>query len=898
MFGLGKTRPGGGGSAAMAGEVARWDADGALWHLGSRRTGLSETEAATRQRMYGDNRITQAPRTPLWRRLLQEFGNFFARVLWAAAALAFLAESQTPGQGMRELGFAIVAVILINGVFSFWQVQRAAQALAALQALLPQQVTLLRDGHCERRDSVLLVPGDVIRLGAGERVPADCRLIEACDLRVSLATLSGESAPLTRASAACAQAHPLEADNLLLAGTLLLSGHGTALVYATGMDTEFGRIAGLTQAAEDSASPLQREIAHISRLVTLLATALAVGFFAIGQWLELPLHTSLMFAIGILVANVPEGLLPTVTLALAMATQRMARRRALVRSLPAVEALGSTTVICSDKTGTLTENRMRVCRAATVAGVLAEGEALPGPLAEIARCCHDLQRQADGRMIGDPLEQALHAWAGAGPGCRRIDERAFDAVRRRMSVLVARAGGERWLLCKGAPETVLPRCRQAWTPAGIVTLSHSERSALVRLQSAWADAGQRVLVLAWRPHDDTHIGEEDGLILAGLVGLEDPPRPQVPEAIARCRAAGVRVIMVTGDHPQTALAIAREIGLVSSERPVVLQGDGLVRMSAAQRARALAAPEVICARVSAEQKLLVVEALQAGGEVVAVTGDGVNDAPALKRADVGIAMGLAGTDVAREAADIVLLDDHFATIVDAIEEGRTVYANLRRFLTYILSSNIPELVPYLVFVLAGVPLPLTVIQILAIDLGTDLLPALALGAEPPRPGVMNRPPRPRGERLLNGALLARAYGWIGLLQAAVSLAVYAAVLDAGGWHYGEALAAQAPLYREATGACLAAIVVCQMANLFLCRDPRLPAWSAAGHNPLLLPALAAEFGTILVILYTPFGQQLFGTAALPVTVWLQALAGAALLAGLEEGRKALLRAADRWRAPA
>ena len=373
-------------------------------------------------------------------------------------------------------------------------------------------------------------------------------------------------------------------------------------------------------------------------------------------------------------------------------------------------------------------------------------------------------------------------------------------------------------------------------------------------------------------------------------GLQDPPRAEVPEAIARCRSAGVKVIMVTGDHPRTALAIAREIGLVRGAAPLVLHGEALRHMSPAQLQLALDAAEIVFARVSAEQKMLIVQALQRKGEVVAVTGDGVNDAPALKTADIGIAMGIAGTDVAKAAADMILLDDNFASIVAAIEEGRAVYDNLRKFLTYILTSNIPELVPYLAFVLLRIPLPLTVIQILAVDLGTDLVPALALGAERPAPGVMQRPPRPRGERLLTWPLLARAYLWLGPLEAAAAMAAYFFVLDRGGWRFGDALASGDPLYLQATAACLAAIVVMQVVNVFLCRDPERSAFAQAfATNWLLLAGIALELILIAAIVYTPPGQAAFGTAPLPVEAWLFMLPFAAAFLALEELRKFAVR---------
>jgi len=870
--------------------LVRLSPDGALASLGSGPGGLAAGEVARRRSEFGPNRIEAAAKTPLWLSLGREFTHFFALILWLAAGLAFFAEGFDPGQGMGTLAWAIVGVIGVNGLFSFWQQYRAEKALAALQALLPQQVDVVRAGvtHAVLADD--LVPGDIVLLGEGDRVPADCRLIEAAGLRASLATLTGESLPQRRFAESDDESDFLVARNLLLAGTLVVSGQGRAVVFATGMRTEFGRIAHLTQAAVETESPLQREIRRVSRLVAIFAASLGVLFFFGGHWLGLPFWANFMFAIGIIVANVPEGLLPTVTLALAMATQRMARRNALVRHLPAVETLGATTVICSDKTGTLTQNRMTVKR------LFADGDfrdpfsRLPRPLLRVAARCHDL-KFPDGRPLGDPMEIALwelsrHRRKEDGGG-QRLGELPFDHERDRMSTLWAEAGG-REFYCKGAPESVLPLCIAQWTRYGVRPLVDEDRQALVAAQEDMAEQGLRVLALAGKDLAAEEAAAETDLVFYGLAGLEDPPRGDVPEAIARCRSAGVKVIMVTGDHPRTALAIAREIGLVGREEPTLLKGADIAAMTAAQLQLALAAPEVICARMTAEQKMRVVQALQHKGEVVAVTGDGVNDAPALKTADIGIAMGRSGTDVAREAADIVLLDDHFASIVNAIEEGRAVFANIRKFMTYILTSNIPEVVPYLTFVLFRIPLPLTVVQILAVDLGTDMVPALALGAEPPTADVMRQPPRPRRERLLSWALVARAYLWLGVLESVAAMAAFFFVLDAAGWRYGEPLGAKDPNYLAATTACLTAIVLTQVVNLLVCRDARQHAWCLPmGGNPLLWLGLGVEMLLLILIVYTPEGNALFGTAPLGAEVWLYIPPFALAMFALEEGRKEL-----------
>ena len=865
-----------------------------LQHLGSGAAGLAASEAARRRLEFGPNQVEAVARQPWWLLLAREFGHFFALLLWVAAGLAFFAAYQAPGQGMLQLGVAIIGVIVVNGCFSFWQAYRTEQALAALQQLLPLQVEVRRDGVLRPLEAAELVPGDVVQLAEGARVPADCRIIESWGLRANLATLTGESYPRSLSAAAAPVASLLQANNLLFAGTLIIAGECSAVVFATGMRTEFGQIAHLTQSAGDTASPLQREIERVSRLVALLALALGGVFFSIGQLVGLPFWANFTFAIGIIVANVPEGLLPTVTLSLALAAQRMARRKALVRHLPAVETLGSATVIVTDKTGTLTQNKMTV-RELFVAGrhhLAAERwpRADDLRLRATARFCHSLKFHA-GVPAGDPMEVALWEFAGDIPAFgERAGEIPFDSERRRMSVVWRETNGSGSLYCKGAPEVVFPRCAD-WLDGDV--LRPFDPAALAVFQGAQDDLaarGLRVLALAWKPLAAEEAPSEERLQLCGLVGLEDPPRPDVHAAMTRCHAAGIKVIMATGDYPHTAVAIAREIDLVRSPSPCVITGDALRDMSPAALQLALDHPEVVFARMSADQKLRVTQALQRKGEIVAVTGDGVNDAPALKCADIGIAMGLDGTDVAREAADIVLLDDHFATIVNAIEEGRAVFENIRKFLTYILTSNIPELVPYLASVLFGIPLPLTVIQILAVDLGTDMLPALALGAELPNPEAMQRPPRPRHERLLSWPLLARAYLFLGPLEAAAAMALFGLVLSGQGWQSGQLLAASDPLYQQATTACLIGIVLAQVANVFVCRHPQLPAW----HFPLLanrwlLFGVGIEIALLAAIVFTPLGNAIFGTAPVDALVWWMAAALALLLFVCEETRKFLVR---------
>ncbi|MCE5182421.1 MAG: cation-transporting P-type ATPase [Betaproteobacteria bacterium] len=864
----------------------------AIKSLNSRPEGLSAREAVRRLKEFGPNQVERVRQEPLALRFLKEFTHFFALILWFAATLAFTAEALNPGGGMVTLGGAILGVILVNGVFSFWQEYRAERAIAALEKLLPRNAKVLRNGAVALTPVEQLVPGDVVLLQEGDNIPADCRLIEAFGVRVNLATVTGESLPKAM------DAHPSDSDdllharNVLLAGTAMVSGEARATVFATGMHTEFGKIAHLTQTAGEAPSPLQKEIARTSRLIGTVAALVGITFFVIGHFLGLSFWANFTFTIGIIVAFVPEGLLPTVTLSLALATQRMARRNALVRHLPAVEALGSATVICTDKTGTLTLNRMATKQVFLDGGLMAAtqiGDNHRDFLA-VARLCHSLKRSeksGHAEWLGDPMEIALLQMAGgAALDWPRLDEIPFDTDRKRFSVL-HRAPEGAILLTKGAPETVLPLCGTVRLGASAQPITPEIRRQFIATQEIMAAQGLRVLAFACRA-----AGEERGeklerdMVLLGLVALEDPPRPEVPDAIRKCFDAGIRVIMVTGDHPHTALAIAREIGLIRGTDPSVINGEELHRMSNTQLQLALDAPEILFARASADQKLRIVTALKRKGEIVAVTGDGVNDAPALKKADIGIAMGLCGTEVARESADMILLDDNFASIVAAIEEGRAVYENIRKFLTYILTSNLTEAVPFLAFVLFRIPLPLTIIQILAVDLGTDLLPALSLGAEKPHPGVMKQPPRPRHERLLNWPLLLRAYLFLGVMEASAAMAAFFFVLHHAGWQYGQALAANDPLYLQATTATLTAIILMQVMNVFLCRDSRESIFRLGFFsNPLVWAGIATEIVLILVIDYAPWGNWVYGTAPIGLDVWLFVIPFAFAMLVLEEIRK-------------
>lgn len=862
--------------------------------------GLSRVEAARRLAEFGANRVERVAPVSLPLRFVRQFIHLFAVVLWLAAGLALFAEIQQPGQGMGTLAVAIVLVILINGGFSFLQEYRSERALESLVLLLPLKVKVRRGGELIEVEADNLVPGDVVLLEEGNAVPADCRVVRSMGMQVNLASITGESVPVVRDAEADADTEAGSARNVLPAGATIAAGEAEAVVFATGMRTMLGGIAHLTQTAGRQSSPLQQEVVRLSRIITVLAGVSGAAFFAIGMAGGMATWHAAIFAIGLMVANVPEGLLPTVTLALAMAGRRLAARNVLVRKLTGVETLGSTTVICTDKTGTLTENRM-LARQAFIAGQLTAPEAVAGSglagrlILETAGLCQTLD-VVDGKLVGDPTEIALVELAGGKPAGEPVDGLSFDSTRRRMALLYPHQTGV-VLHVKGALDSLLPLCTQMAGSAETAPITAAQRKHLLQVEGEMAQAGMRILALARREMDATLPKEEweRDLVLLGLIGLQDPPRPEVPDAVARCHAAGIKIIMVTGDHPRTAEAVARQIGLVQRQHPRVIVGDHLQRMSKTQLQLALDAPEIIFARTRADQKWRIVEALQTKGEVVAVTGDGVNDAPALKQADIGIAMGGSGTDVARQAADMVLLDDNFASIVAAVEEGRAVFDNIRKFLTYILTSNIPEIVPYLLFAVFNVPLGLTVAQILAIDLGTDMVPALALAVESPRTDVMNRPPRARHQRLIDTALLLRAYAFLGPLQAAGAMAAFFLVLDGGGWSLGKEMPTDSALYLQATTACLATVVIMQMANLFVCRSRDQSAFRLSSRTNALIPVgLAFEAALIVALVYSPLGNALFATAPLMGADWLRAGLFAGLFLLLEEIRKAIMRHAP-WK---
>ncbi|MFN8546045.1 MAG: cation-transporting P-type ATPase [Candidatus Binatia bacterium] len=865
--------------------------------LGTARGGLAGSEAARRLGAAGPNQLERARRRSLAARLLAQLTGLLAVLLWAGAAIALVT-------GTPEIAGTIVVVIVVNGLFGFAQEYRAERAVEALAALLPRTILALRDGRPTRVRTEDLVPGDVTLLQEGDQIPADAQLLAAEGLRIDEAALTGESRPIFKLPALVNRRESVpftERHELVFAGTQVVAGSATAVVRATGMTTEIGAVAALTQEVQETPSPLERELVHVTRLIAALAVGLGGAAFLLGVATHLlSVRDGLLFALGVIVSNVPEGLLPTLTLALALGVQRMARERTLMKRLSAVETLGATTVICTDKTGTLTENRMEA-RVVWAAGRTWAAEAIgPDAPPEVHELLETAALASQATLTqGDPTERAL-----LGPGARAgIDPETvrhthplrtphpFDSFRKRMTLVRATPAGP-VAYVKGAPKETLALCDTVRWHGGTVPLTPALRAAILGEHDRLAAGGLRLLAMARRTlpasHADAPTAEvERGLTFLGLAALWDPPRAEVPDAVALCRRAGIRIVMITGDHGLTARAIASRVGIPAAR---IVTGEDLDRLAPGALAALVAEPAVLFARVSPAHKLAVVTALRAAGEVVAVTGDGVNDAPALKAADIGVAMGRRGTDVAKEAAVMVITDDNFASIVTAVALGRATYANIGKFITYILTHNFAELVAFLAFILARIPLPLTVMQVLAVDLGTELAPALALGAEPPEPGVMDRPPRPRTQRLLDLRRFAHAYGFLGLLEATLALGAFFWTYWHAGWRPGQAMATEGPLYRCATTMTVAAIVAAQVGNAFACRTERESVLRAGLlRNRRLLGGCSAAVGVLLVLLAVPPLRALFQVAPLPFTLWWPLLAFPAVMLAAEEGRKAVER---------
>lgn len=906
--------------------------------------GLSRAEADARLSLYGENILTELKQDPPWLKIVSHFFHPLALLLLAAGFLAALND--------WVLALVIWALTFSNAGFSYWREHRAEQATAKLQDVLPAYAHVLRDGQELHIPARQVTPGDVLILAEGDNISADARVTEEYGLRTNNATLTGESIAARKIAEACYQQgiSELEQPNLVFAGTSVAAGTGRAVVFATGMLTQFGRIAHLTQSLPEEPSPFQRELSRVVRVTTGVAIGLGVLILAVGIFensLNLTRQQLWIFALGVIVAAIPEGLPATLTLSLARAVQRLTGKGVLVKKLNTVETLGSVSVICTDKSGTLTQNQMTVREVwvarqrlrVTGVGYQPEGEFVPAPdgqdwdedltsLLEAASCCNNARinppnpEHPTWTSLGDQTEAALKVTAmKAGIEERqlvqiypRVHEIPFDARRKRMTTIHRTRAGD-LAFTKGAPREVLQLCTHILINRQVVALDDGLRHEIMDANDAFARKALRVLAVARRvlppraPGGFAVENVETEQVFLGLMAMMDPPRPEVEHAVQVCRRAGIRIAMITGDYGLTAESLARRVGMVESKNPRILTGAELDEIPEAEL-QGILENETIFARMAPEHKLRLVAAFQARGEVVAVTGDGVNDAPALRKADVGVAMGLVGTDVAKESADIILTDDNFGAIVSAIEEGRAIYDNIRKFVTYIFSSNVPEVMPFIVSAsLPGVPLALGVKQILAIDLGTDLFPALALGSESPEPDVMMRPPRKRDQRLIDNNLLLRAFVWLGMIEAVLCFGGFFAVY----WFSGNAAAIGAlpwlarlpipaffanPLSLAdaqimAVTVFHAGVVMAQIGNAFACRsesnrNSRL-GWAS---NRFLLFAILLEVVSILLLVYFPPLAAAFEHQAIPARFWIGLSLFGLILYSLEWIRKQ----AARWRA--
>jgi Ca2+-transporting ATPase len=901
--------------------------------------GLSEIEARSRLSLYGENVLSDPPHPPEWQKFVRQARHPFILLMFLAAVISLWQRDWT-------LALIILLLSFTNSVFSYWREHRAEQAVEKLRHLLPSFAHIVRARKDIHIPASVVVPGDLLILAEGDNIPADARVVEEYGLRVNNASLTGEAVATRKTAEASILPNlsDLERPNLIFAGTSVSSGTGRAIVYATGMLTQFGRIAQLTQTVHEEPSLFQRELTQLSRRLTLIA--LVIGGIA-GALATFEPHISKHFpnvfllVLGTLVAVTPEGLPATLTLSLAMAVQRLTTRGVFTKRLDIIERLGNVSIICTDKSGTLTQNQMTVREIwvanqklkVTGAGYDPKGQYIPSPsntpyendlitLLKAALSCNNARinppsvGHSSWSSLGDQTEAALKVAAmkynldeqEIALSLPRVHEIPFDARRKRMTT-VHREADRELAFVKGAPREVLQLCSHILVNGESQPITETIRSEIMSVNDEYSRRALRVLGIAWRalpPRFGAYTSEavEQNLTFLGLMAMMDPPRPEVEQTIKICRQAGIRIIMITGDYGLTAASLARRVGMVSTPNPTIVTGaelDALGDIALQQ----LLDKEIIFARMAPDHKLRLVSAYQACGEVVAVTGDGVNDAPALRKADVGIAMGIIGTDVAKEAADIILANDNFASIMAAIEEGRAIYDNIRKFITYIFSSNVSELLPFLLTASIGFPPALTVRQILAIDMGTDILPALALGSEKPEPDIMKYPPR-RTQPLLDKGLLERSFLWLGLLEAGLCylgfLSTYLfsgnislldqPILNAINWP--RLLNLQGDVNAVARTVFLAGVVLAQIGNAFACRTSRAHNTQMGwGSNKVLLVGIALSLLMIAGIIYIPSLANVFDNQTFPVFLWPILASFAIILYTLEWFRKAILRSRER-----
>ena len=895
--------------------------------------GLSPDEAQARLGLYGLNLLAEPKASPVWRRWAAAALHPTALLLWLAGAVILFT-------GQPVLAGVIWLVVVINATFSFYREYWAERAVKGLKHFLPATARTIRGSQDCILEVADLVPGDLIILAEGDRIPADARVVEEYGLRVNNSTLTGEAMPARKTADASLREDLTEVErpNLIFAGTSVVSGTARAVVFATGMLTQFGRIANLTQNVVEVPSGLQLEMGRISRMLSIVALVIGVIVFIVASNdVGLPMGEALVLAIGIVVAVIPEGLSPTVTLSLANGVQRLAQKGVLVKKLSALETIGNISVLCTDKSGTLTQNQMTVCNfwvsgtryQTTGIGYDPTGDILKEDrrahsngradlesFLTAATLCNNarLQPPAPGHplwnALGDQTEAALLAMSIKGKiheetiDYPRVHELPFDARRKRMSTIHRCADGQEVAFVKGSPKEVLQLCTQIVWHGRVIPLTNETRATVMAENDRFARQALRVLALARRdlpPKSGSYLveGVEQNLTFLGLAAMMDPPRPEVARAIAAFQQAGIRMVMITGDYGLTAESLARRIGMIQGPSPRMITGADLEAMDDDQLAGILN-EETIFARMAPEHKLRLVAAFQARNEVVAVVGDGVNDAPALRKADVGIAMGVTGTDVAREAADVILTQDNFELVVRAIEEGRAVYDNLRKFMTYTFASNVPEVLPFLLTALFRLPLALTVLQILIIDLGTDLLPALALGMERPEPDILSRLPRKRDQPLLDRSLLARSFAWLGPLEALLCYAGFSVIIWLQNLHgfSGNTFLGQMDLLTNnqnnlqllPSTVFLAGVIIVQFGNAFACRSEKGNVrWLGLFSNRSLLAGIAIQILILLSMIYIKPIAEMLGLTAFPPVYWIGLAAFAPLIYGMERTRKWLFR---------
>lgn len=907
-------------------ELAKQEIEFAHDKLGGSQKGLSDSDVRDHQNKYGKNVMSRKKKRPIIFKFFEQFTHFMAILLILAGFAAYFTHS-------KEIAYASWIVVIVNALFSFMQEVRADKAMDVLLSMVPNRVKVIRDGVISEIDGKELTVGDTLHLVAGDNVPADIRIISAQECMVDNSMLTGESVSVERNTEVFNQEDKpyTEAKNLAFAGTTVVQGNMDGIVYAIGDNTQLGDVSKMTQSIKKGKSTLDEELNYTVRRITVIAFLFAlVAFVGSTFLLKLDIKYGFIFAIGILVANIPEGLLPSVSLSLAMSVQRMSKKNALVRKLDAVETLSATTVICTDKTGTLTQNKQTVHVVWTPDGYLALDKNKKGKhdfgkeatsdkdhrrLLKFATLCSDAHvtfanfspsKEKMYNGIGNPNEIAILTAAekldidseAVREQVERLETIPFNSDRKMMSVTyLAKKNNKHTTVSKGAPNKILNRCAFYIQDGKPHPMTEEKKAEFLEINESFARNGYRVLAVSVQEERDADT------VFLGMVTLFDPPREGVKEAIQSCYDAGIRVTVITGDYGVTAEAICRQIGVIKDNDDFLsLTGNEVEAMSDEELQNVLRQNKpTIFSRTVPQHKYKIVEAYKAIGEIVAVTGDGVNDVLALKSANIGIAMGKSGSDVTREVADVILLDDSFTTIVTAIEQGRAIYQNIKKFLTYILASNMAEVIPYFLMVFFNMPLALTVLQILAIDLGTDLLPALALGMEEPEPGILHQAPRKLDEHLLNSKLILRAYFFLGLIEAVLSLAAFFFIwMGVNGYSLAELrtlgdviatgnVSAQVmSIYVYSTAITLAMVIACQIGNVFACKSETVSIFKSKISKVMKI-ALVSEVVVALLIFYFPPFQNVFGVTSIEFGhLWMLFLAPIVLL-GLEELRKLIVR---------